>query len=67
MLYSFEPGKVGWRVPGREFYEILLEKKANMGKAEFESWVKNQGRNFAETAIKAQESENPVLIVYRLK
>ena len=67
MLYSFEPGKVGWRVPGREFYEILLEKKANMGKAEFESWVKNQGRNFAETAIKAQESENPVLMVSTLK
>jgi hypothetical protein len=67
MLYSFEPGKVGWRVPGREFYEILLEKKTKMGKAEFESWVKDQGRNFAETAIKAQESENPVLIVYRLK
>lgn len=65
--YSFEPGKVGWRVPGRAFYEILLEKKANMGKAEFENWVKNQGRNFAETAMKARASENPVLIVYTLK
>ncbi|WP_163380935.1 6-bladed beta-propeller [Cyclobacterium sp. SYSU L10401] len=66
-IYSFGPGKVGVKVPGRDLYEVLMEKKANMGKAEFESWVTNQGKNFAETAMAARDSENPVLIVYRLK
>ncbi|MBD3628431.1 6-bladed beta-propeller [Cyclobacterium sp.] len=67
LQYSFKPGKVGLKVPGRDLYETLMEKKNNMGKAEFENWVKNQGRNFAETAMKARASENPVLIVYTLK
>lgn len=67
IIYSFESGKVGVKVPGRDLYELLLEKKADMGKGEFESWAKNKGRNFAETARRARESENPVLIVYTLK
>ncbi|WP_439482052.1 6-bladed beta-propeller [Cyclobacterium plantarum] len=67
IIHSFAPGKVGVKVPGRDLYETLLEKKADMGKVEFENWVKNKGRNFAETAMKARASENPVLIVYPLK
>lgn len=67
IMYSFEPGKVGLKLSGRDLYETLMEKKINMEKAEFENWAKNQGRNFAEIAMKARESENPVLIVYRLK
>ncbi|SHM63146.1 hypothetical protein SAMN04488057_102397 [Cyclobacterium lianum] len=65
--YSLAPGQVGWRVPGRDLYKTLLEKKAHMEKAEFENWAKNKGRNFAKTALAARHSENPVLIVYTLK
>ena len=67
IIYSFEPGKVGLKVPGRDLYEILIEKKESMELAEYENWINTKGENFAETALAARESENPVLIVYRLK
>jgi hypothetical protein len=66
ITYSFEPGKVGIKVPGRDLYKTLLEKKEHMSKAEFENFVNNKGRNFAKTALAARHSENPVLIVYTL-
>ena len=67
IIYSFEPGKVGLKVSGRTLYKILMEKKERMGLAEFEKWINSNGKNFAKIAIAARESENPVLIVYRLK
>ncbi|WP_162416379.1 6-bladed beta-propeller [Cyclobacterium roseum] len=65
--YNFTPRKIGLNVPGKTLYKELLEKKEAMGRAEFETWAKNQGRNFTTTVLAAKDSENPVLIVYRLK
>lgn len=67
IIYSFEPGKVGVRINGKELYQLLVEKKKQMGKEEFENWAKGKGRDFAKTALAAKDSENPVLIVYKLK
>jgi hypothetical protein len=67
IIYSFEPGKVGIKVPGRDLYQTLMEKKERMSQDEFENWINNKGNSFAKIAIAARESENPVLIVYRLK
>jgi len=44
-----------------------LEKKESMEQAEYENWINTKGKNFADIATAARESENPVLIVYRLK
>lgn len=67
IIYSFEPGKVGLKVPGKDLYETLKEKKESMEQAEYENWIKTNGKKFAEIATAARESENPVLIVYELK
>lgn len=67
ITHDFEPGKVGLKIHGRALYQILVEKKKQLGQADFESWVKNKGENFAKTTFAARKSENPVLIVYTLK
>ncbi|HSI78183.1 MAG TPA: 6-bladed beta-propeller [Lunatimonas sp.] len=65
--YSFEPGKVGLKVPGRDLYKTLMEKKESMSQSDYEKWITINGRKFSEISTAAQESENPVLIVYGLK
>jgi hypothetical protein len=67
IIYSFEPGKVGLKVPGRDLYEILREKKERMSQGDYENWINTKGKNFADIATAALESENPVLIVYTMK
>lgn len=67
IFYVFEPGKVGIRITGKDLYQALVEKKKQLGKEEFENWAKGKGRDFAKTALAAKDSENPVLIVYKLK
>ncbi|MCC5938079.1 MAG: 6-bladed beta-propeller [Lunatimonas sp.] len=67
IIYTFEPGKVGIKVPGRDLYKTLLEKKERMSQSDYENWINTNGRNFAEIATEARESENPVLIVYTMK
>lgn len=67
IIYSFEQGKIGVKINGKELYQLLVEKKKQLGKEEFENWAKGKGRNFARTALAAKDSENPVLIVYSLK
>lgn len=65
--YGFAPGKLGFTMPGKAFYQALMKKKKRMGQVEFESWVKGVGANLANTAFAGKGSENPVLIVYTLK
>ncbi|EON78517.1 hypothetical protein ADIS_0986 [Lunatimonas lonarensis] len=65
--YNFTPRKIGLKVPGKTLYKELLEKKEAMGRAEFETWAKNQGLNFTTTVLAAKDSENPVLMVYTQK
>ena len=67
IIYSFELGKVGLKVPGRDLYEILMEKKESMSQSDYENWINTNGKNFAAIANEARESENPVLIVYTMK
>jgi len=67
IIYSFEPGKVGLKVPGRDLYKELMEKKKAMGNNEFDDWTKNKGRNFTNMVLAAKDSENPVLMVYTQK
>ncbi|WP_162416381.1 6-bladed beta-propeller [Cyclobacterium roseum] len=67
LIYSFESGKVGLKVPGRDLYKTLMEKKENMSQSDYKKWITTNGRKFSEIATAARESENPVLIVYRLK
>jgi hypothetical protein len=65
--YNFTPRKIGLKVPGKTLHKELLEKKEAMARSEFETWINHQGKNFADIATAARESENPVLIVYGLK
>lgn len=67
IIYSFEQGKVGLKVPGRDLYKILMEKKESLSQSDYENWINTNGKNFAEIATAARESENPVLIVYTMK
>ena len=65
--YQFEDIKVGFKVPGRDLYDILLNKKEELGQKAFEEFVSRKGKTFSEVANQAKDSENPVLIVYRVK
>ena len=64
--YSFEPRKVGIIVPGRDLYKTLMEKKESMSQSDYQDWINTNGKNFADIATAARESENPVLIVYTM-
>ncbi|MDN3687914.1 6-bladed beta-propeller [Cyclobacterium jeungdonense] len=66
LIYSFESGKVGLKVPGRDLYKTLMEKKESMSQSDYKKWITTNGRKFSEIASAARESENPVLIVYTL-
>ncbi|HSF56360.1 MAG TPA: 6-bladed beta-propeller, partial [Algoriphagus sp.] len=67
ILYSFNENKVGNKIPGRDFFEILQKKKDELGKDGFEEYVKGKGKDFSRIALQAKDSENPVLIVYSVK
>ena len=65
--HLFSTDKVGFYLPGRFLFEELQKKKAELGKDGFEEYVKGKGKNFAQVAFAAKDSENPVLIVYTTK
>lgn len=66
-FHQFSEGKTGSTVPGKTLFKILQKKKAELGQDGFEEYVKGKGKNFAEAAFAAKDSENPVLIVYTVK
>ncbi|UZD23514.1 6-bladed beta-propeller [Algoriphagus halophytocola] len=65
--YHFDQNKVGNKVSGKSLYKELQKKKAELGQEGFEEFVNGKGKNFAEAAFAAKDSENPVLIVYTVK
>jgi hypothetical protein len=67
VIYRFDQEKVGCKIPGKDLFKILQKKKAELGQDGFEEYVKGKGKNFAEAAFAAKDSENPVLIVYTVK
>ncbi|SFB07931.1 hypothetical protein SAMN04489723_10496 [Algoriphagus aquimarinus] len=64
---QFTEGKVGTSIPGKTLFNLLQKKKESLGQEGFEEYVKGKGKNFAEAAFAAKDSENPVLIVYTVK
>ncbi|WP_175499656.1 6-bladed beta-propeller [Algoriphagus aquimarinus] len=66
-FHQFSDGKTGSTIPGKELFKLLQKKKAELGQAGFEEYVKGKGKNFAQVAFAAKDSENPVLIVYTVK
>tara|TARA_R110002020_G_scaffold146343_1_gene320938 strand:+ start:64718 stop:65995 length:1278 start_codon:yes stop_codon:yes gene_type:complete len=66
-FYQFSEGKVGCTIPGKILFKDLQKKKAKLGQEGFEEYVKGKGKNFAQAAFAAKDSENPVLIVYTVK
>jgi hypothetical protein len=67
ILYQFDQNKVGFKIPGRDLYSVLLKKKNDLGEAAFEEYVNTKGKIFAPIAAEAKDSENPVLIIYTVK
>ncbi|PZX46406.1 6-bladed beta-propeller [Algoriphagus chordae] len=65
--HQFSNGKTGSTIPGKELFKFLQKKKAELGQEGFEEYVKGKGKNFAQVAFAAKDSENPVLIVYTVK
>ncbi|WP_339753477.1 6-bladed beta-propeller [Algoriphagus aquimarinus] len=65
--YQFSDGKTGSTIPGKTLFKILQKKKESLGQEAFEEYVKGKGKNFAQAAFAAKDSENPVLIVYTVK
>ncbi|EAZ83025.1 6-bladed beta-propeller [Algoriphagus machipongonensis] len=65
--YNFGMDKVGIKISGKDLYEILEKKKKELGQEDFEAYVKGKGKNFAQAAFEAKNSENPVLIIYTPK
>jgi hypothetical protein len=66
-FHQFSDGKTGSTIPGKEVYKLLQKKKAELGQDGFEEYVRGKGKNFAQVAFAAKDSENPVLIVYSVK
>jgi len=67
VLYQFEGNKVGFKVPGKDLYSVLLKRRDELGQESFEEFVNNKGKAFAQVANEAKDSENPVLIIYTVK
>ncbi|RAI91461.1 6-bladed beta-propeller [Algoriphagus yeomjeoni] len=65
--HQLSEGKVGYTIPGKTLFKSLQQKKADLGQEGFEEYVRGKGKNFAQTAFAAKDSENPVLIVYTVK
>ena len=66
-FYQFSNKKSGTTLSGKELFEILEEKKLELGPENFDDYVNGKGKNFALEAFAAKDSENPVLIVYTVK
>jgi len=66
-FHEFMEGKIGSTISGRDLFKELQRKKAKIGQKDFDEFVKGKGKNFAEAAFAAKDSENPVLIVYTVK
>lgn len=67
ILDQFERNKVGFRIPGKDLYGVLLKMRQELNQEAFDEFVNSQGKAFANAAIEAKDSENPVLIVYTVK
>lgn len=67
LLYQFEQKKVGVKIPGRDLFKALQKKKSDLGQKGFDEFRNGIGKEFARMAIASKNSENPVLIVYKLK
>lgn len=67
ILDQFEGDKVGFKVPGRDLYKVLLKRREELGQEAFEKYVNTKGKAFAQVANEAKNSENPVLIIYTVK
>jgi hypothetical protein len=65
--HHFRKDKIGFYLPGKTLFKELQKKKAELGQEGFEEYVKGKGKNFAQVAFAAKDSENPVLIVYTVK
>ncbi|MBB6328433.1 hypothetical protein FHS59_004076 [Algoriphagus iocasae] len=65
--YRYDENKVGLRISGKDLYEILEKKKEELGPEAFEEYIKGKGKNLAQAAYAAKDSENPVLIIYTPK
>ncbi|MBN3581996.1 6-bladed beta-propeller [Algoriphagus aestuarii] len=66
-IHNFGMDKVGLRIPGKDLYEILEKKKEELGPEAFEQYKTGKGKNLAQAAFLAKDSENPVLIIYTPK
>lgn len=65
--HHFYGDKVGFYIPGKTLYDLLLKKKESLGQEGFDEYINGKGKNFAQAAMAAKDSENPVLIVYTVK
>lgn len=65
--YHFGGNQVGFRILGKDLFEILDKKEKDLGKQAFDEYVEGKGKRFAEVATAAKESENPVLVIYTVK
>lgn len=65
--YQFDQDKIGHVISGKDLFRVLQKKKEELGQEAFEEYVKGKGKNFAQVAFEAKDSENPVLIVYTPK
>ncbi len=65
--YHFGNRKTGVKIPGTELYKILYEMRDEMSEEEFKEYINGKGKAFAEVAVKARKSENPVLMVLTWK
>ena len=67
ILDQFDGNKVGFKIPGKDLYKVLLKRREELGQVAFERYVNTKGKAFALVANEAKASENPVLIIYTVK
>lgn len=67
ILDQFDGNKVGFKVPGKDLYKVLLKRREELGQNGFEEFINNKGKAFPQVANEAKASENPVLIIYTVK
>lgn len=67
IFIQFSDRKIGAAFAGKTLYKNLQKKKEELGETGFEEYVKTKGKNFAQAAFAAKDSENPVLIIYTVK
>ncbi|WP_057936295.1 6-bladed beta-propeller [Algoriphagus resistens] len=67
IFIQFSDRKIGAAFAGKTLYKNLQKKKEELGETGVEEYVKTKGKNFAQAAFAAKDSENPVLIIYTVK